>query len=166
MSKLEDIRRILSENPKIVWNEQTVLRRHLRKSGSFESVAVRLAPREPILTSRKLQAFSADLEGALSPIGPTNMTKCYEYAETYRDVIKTATLYFVDPVEDSAEGATERRVSLTIYPCLTMAEHEGVRGLIEIRHYPCPRPCEEAKKCTFRGYDNDPLSSVRTAWFR
>lgn len=166
MSKLEDIRRKLSENPEIVWNEQTIRRRHLRREGWYEAVAFRTAPEVPILTSKRLQAFSADVMKLLLPIGPTNVSKCYEYAEAYRDVIKTAALYFVEPIEGSPDGPTERRISVTVYPCTVMAEHQGVRGLIEIRHYPCPAPCAEARKCTFRGYDNDPLSSVRTAFFR
>ena len=81
-------------------------------------------------------------------------------------MIKTAALYFTEPVEGCADGITERRISITLYPCAVMAKHEGIRGVIEIGHYPCPEPCPEAKKCTFRGYDNDPLSSVRTALFR
>jgi hypothetical protein len=167
MSKLEEIRRTLAEIPDLTWNEQTVRRRHLRKEGWYEAVAFRVAPKTPILTSKRLQAFSADVTKALLPIGPTNVTKCYEYAEAYRDVIKTAAIYFVEPIEGGARGdISEQRISVTVYPCAVMAAHEGVRGVIEIRHYPCPEPCEQGGKCTFRGYDSDPFSSVRTALFR
>lgn len=166
MSKLEDIRRTLAETPGLVRNEESVRRRHLRREGWYESVAFRIAPEAPLLASKRLQAFSADMTKALMPIGPASVTRCYEYAETYRDVIKTATLYFVEPLDGPADGVNERRISVTVYPCAVMAEHQGVRGLIEIRHYPCPKPCREARKCTFRGYDDDPLSSVRTALFR
>ena len=51
MSKLEDIRRLLSGTPGLIWNEQTVRRRHLRQEGSYEAVAFRVAPGVPILTS-------------------------------------------------------------------------------------------------------------------
>ena len=110
-----------------------------------------MAPKEPIVRSEPLQALSEQLTQSLIPIGPLNITKCYEYAEPRRDVIKTASVYFTETIEDIGEDqGLERRITVSIYPCKVMAENMGVRGTIDIRHYECPSPCQKAKDCIFR----------------
>ena len=152
MSKLEDIRRILNDDPDLVWNEQSVKGEHLRKEGVYYwVVGLQVARREPILHSEALQSFSERLTSALIPVGPVNVTKCYEYAETRRDVIKTATAYFTELIEElGKDQGLERRITVTMYPCQVMAENMGVRATIDLAHYECPNPCEQAQKCTFR----------------
>ncbi|MDY6911717.1 MAG: hypothetical protein SVM79_05090 [Chloroflexota bacterium] len=151
MSKLEDIKELLRSNPDLAWNEQTTRRPYLRADGTYYSHAFRVAPKEPILTSKKLQSFSKYLTELLKPIGPTNITMCYEYPGPKRSVIKTSTVYYVETIEDEGKDrGKERRLTVSIYPCQTMAENMGIRGLIDIKRYLCPELCKQSKKCTFK----------------
>ncbi len=151
MSKLDEIRQVLNKDPNLIWNEQSLTSQHLRREGSYCTVAFSVAPKKPILDFTSLHSFTQKLEAELIPVGPTNRSECYDYAEAYRHVIKTATLYYSEPVNENVEGFNERRLSVTVYPCEVMAENMGVRGLIEIGYYECPTPCSQKKKCTFRG---------------
>ena len=162
MSKLDSIRRLLNENPDLVWNEQSSKREHLRHEGSYYySIAIQVTPIEPILISFGLQKFSESLSKELAIIGTTNITECYEYSETNHDVVKTATLYYSEAIDLSEENdTTERRIAVTIYPCQVMSENMGVRGVIEIRHYECPDPCNQSKECTFKGYWRGAIDSI------
>lgn len=167
MSKLEDIRQLLTDNPDLVWNEQTTKRERLRHKGSYYySIAIQVAPKEPIVFSSELQKFSENLIGDLSRIEVSNITKCYEYAETKHDVIKTATVYYSEAISlPGQEDTVERRIAVTIYPCEVMAENMGVRGVIEIRHYECPSPCDKFKECTFKGYWRGAIDSIADVRF-
>ncbi|NQT71294.1 MAG: hypothetical protein HQ553_00820 [Chloroflexi bacterium] len=162
MSKLDSIRQLLNNKPDLVWNEQSSKREHLRHEGShYYSIAIQVAPTEPILTSFALKDFSEKLSLELAQIGTTNITECYEYAETKHDVIKTATLYYSEEINLPEEkDTTERRIAVTIYPCEVMSENMGIRGVIEISHYECPNPCEQFKQCTFKGYWRGPVDSI------
>ncbi len=152
MNKLESIRQILRETPGVIWNEQLVKREHLRREDEYYWVAgLQVAPFEPILESEALQEFSERLTRALFPVGALNTTKCYEYSESRRDVVKTAAAYFTEVIEEPGEDqGLERRITVTMYPCRVMAENMGVRGTIDMGHYECPDPCKQAKKCAFR----------------
>jgi len=152
MSKLERIRQILKETPGVAWSEQFVKREHLRREDEcYWVTGLQIAPNPPILDSKALQGFSERLTQSLVPIGPMNITKCYEYSESKRDVVKTATVYFTELIEDAGEDhGLERRITVTFYPCQVMAENMGVRATIELSHYECPEPCKQAKKCAFR----------------
>ena len=152
MSKLERIRHLLEEGNEISWNEQSVKREHLRLEGvHYWVIGLQVSPVEPILHFEALRNFSERLTSILIPVGPMNVTKCYEYAETKRDVIKTATAYFTESIgEPGKEHGLERRIMVTMYPCQVMAENMGVRGTIDLGHYECPAPCKQAQKCSFR----------------
>ncbi len=152
MSKLEKIRQILKETPGVDWNEQSVRREHLRREGEYYWVmGLQVAPFEPILKSRDLQDFSERLTRALAPVGAMNITRCYEYSESRRDVVKTAAIYFTEVIGESGEDhGLERRITVSMYPCQIMAENMGVRGTIDMGHYDCPNPCKEAKNCAFK----------------
>ncbi|MBT4511372.1 MAG: hypothetical protein HOC20_04070 [Chloroflexi bacterium] len=161
MSKLDDIRSFLEDNPELVWDEQSVKREHLRRNGYYYSISIRVAPKEPIMESELLQEFSKNLVAHLAPIGIDNATKCYEYAETRRDVIKTATLYYSEATatQDEAE-VTETRIAVTLFPCEAMSTDLGIRAVIEIGHYECPNPCSQSKDCVFKGYWKGPIDDL------
>ena len=152
MNKLENIRQILKETSRVTWNEQMVKREHLRREGEYYwVVGMQVAPEKPILQPDDLQSFSEDLTKSLIPVGPVNITKCYGYAETRRDVIKTATAYFTELIDEPGEEqGLERRIMLSMYPCRVMAQTLGVRGTIDLGHYECSSPCKQAPKCSFR----------------
>jgi hypothetical protein len=151
MSKVERIRRVLDDATGVSWQEQAVKREHLRHEGQYyRLVGIQVWSAEPILKSSELEAFSDDISQLLIPVGPVNITKCYEYAETRRDVIKTAALYFTEKTGESGEeNGLESRITVSIYPCREMAENLGIRGTIDIGHYECSAPCQKAGKCGF-----------------
>ncbi len=151
-SKLESIRQILAETSGVNWDEQLIKREHLRREDEYYWVAgLQVFPQESILTSEELQGFSDRLTQVLVPVGPMNITKCYEYSESKRDVVKTATVYFTETIGDVGEDqGLERRITVTFYPCRIMAENMGVRATIEMGHYECDEPCNQSKKCAFR----------------
>jgi len=161
MSKLDEIRSFLEDNPELVWDEQSVKREHLRHNGYYYSISIRVAPKDPILESEPLQEFSKGLVTQLAPIGIDNATQCYEYAETRRDVIKTATLYYSETAtpQDEAE-VTESRIAVTIFPCKAMSMDLGIRAVIEIGHYECPNLCPQSEDCTFKGYWRGPIDDL------
>ena len=145
MSKLDSIRQLLNNKPELVWNEHSAKFERLRQEGSFYySIAIQVAPKEPILIIADLKEFSEKLSNELAKIGTDNITKCYNYSETKHDVIKTATLYYSEEID-----SVERRIAVTIYPCQVMSENMGIRGVIEVKHYECPDPCEQSKECSF-----------------
>jgi hypothetical protein len=151
MSKLEKIRKVLSSNSDIIWNEQSARLPYHRREGSYYSVGIRVAPKEPILESQALQRFSEKLINELFPIGPTNISRCYEFPGVKRKVIKTGAVYYVETFEEpTQEKGMERWIAVSIYPCQVMAENLGFRSILEVRRYECPEPCAQAKKCTFR----------------
>ncbi len=152
MSKLESIRQIIKESQGVIWDEQTVKREHLRREGEYYwVVGLQVFPQEPILNSSNLEVFSDRLTQSIIPVGPMNITKCYEYAETRRDVIKTATAYFIESIEEPGEErGLERRITVSMYPCQAMAKEMGVRGTIDVGHFECPSLCKQASKCGFR----------------
>ena len=151
MSKLEEIKKVLSSNPDIVWNEQSARLPYHRRNGSYYSVGFRLAPKEPILESQALQNFAKRLIKELFPIGPTNISQCYEFPGVKRKVIKTGTAYYVETIEEPAkERGMERWITVSIYPCQVMAENMGFRSVIEVKRYECPEPCAQVKKCAFK----------------
>lgn len=162
MSKLDSIRNLLSKKPDLIWDEKSSKRERLRHQGAYyQSVAIQVAPVEPILVSSEFQKFSENLSRELAKIGPSNITQCYEYAETKHDVIKAATLYYSE-ASDSAEekDTTERRIAVTIYPCEVMSQNMGIRSVIEVGHYECPAPCDKFKQCMFKGYWRGPVDSI------
>lgn len=151
MSKLESIRRILQAHEGLTFTEMLVKREHLRHEGQYyRVVGLQVAPQDPILKSTDLEAFSDKLTELLMEVGPVNITKCYEYAESRRDVVKTAALYFTETIDDSGdEEGLQRRITVSIYPCRVMAQNLGIRATIDIGHYDCPSPCGKAAKCNF-----------------
>ncbi|MFO8101816.1 MAG: hypothetical protein R6U37_06605 [Dehalococcoidia bacterium] len=152
MSKLEKIRQILKGMPGVNWTEQAAKREHLRREGEFyRVVGLQVAPAAPILEAKALRDFSERITQALVPVGVANLSRCYEYSESRRDVVKTAALYFTEIIEEPGDDeGLERRITVTVYPCRVMAENMGVRGTIELGHYECPEPCAQAKKCSFK----------------
>ena len=156
MSKLESIRQLLNSKPNLVWNEHSAKFERLRHEGSYYySTAIQVAPIEPILILADLKEFSENLSNELAEIGADNQTECYDYSETKHDVVKTATLYYSEEID-----SIERRIAITIYPCQVMSENMGIRGVIEVKHYECPDPCEQFKECTFKGYWRGPIDSI------
>ncbi len=151
MSKLEDMKRTLGKELGLHLSEQAVKREHLKREGEFHwSAGLQVAPQEPVLRAVDLRGFSERTAGALMKFKPTNMSKCYQYAESRRDVVKTATLYFTEKMDEPGDDAYERRIMVTIYPCRVMAEDMGGRGTIELHHYDCPSPCAQEKKCEYK----------------
>lgn len=165
MSKLDAVRTVLREMADVTWDEDSIRRPRLRRDGMYEAVAINVAPVEPITTSVGLKKFSARLARVLETLDPTNITRCYEYAETYRDVVKMATAYYVEPVE-AQEDISERRIAVTMYPCRTMARHLGVRGVVELRTYECPEPCKLVKTCQFDRKRKGFYNNMGVGWFR
>lgn len=151
----------MDRNKNLICKIQSVTREHIRQEGLYyQSIAFQIAPLEPILTSEKLQSFSRQIVEKFSSLGPQSVAKCYEYAETKQDVVKLATLYFTEDIAPTEESpATERRISVTVYPCDPMTENMGIRGVINIGHYECPDPCEKSKQCSFAGQWKGPIDS-------
>ena len=152
---------MLDNNSDLVWNEHSTKREHLRRSGYYYSISFRVAPKNPILESEPLQEFSKGLAAQLAPIGIDNATQCYEYAETRRDVIKTATLYYSDTAPSRGDlEITESRIAVTIFPCEVMSNDLGIRAAIEVGHYECPNPCGQSEDCAFKGYWRGPIDNI------
>jgi len=151
MSKLDSIRNILSEVENVNWSEHVVKREHLLREGEFYwVVGLQVSPSKTILDSTGLQGFSEQITESLMPVGPVNITKCYAYAESRRDVVKTAALYFTETIEEPGEeNGLERRITVSIYPCRVMADNLGIRATIDLGHYECPEPCVKPGKCAF-----------------
>jgi len=152
MSKLENIKRSLQKHGGVNWIEQSARREHLRREGEYYwMVGLQVVPKKQILDSENLQRFSKRIIDTLSPIAPVNISQCYEYAESRRDVIKTAAVYFTEAIEEPGEDqGSERRIAVSVYPCRVMAENMGIRGTIDMGHFECPDPCSQAKNCAFR----------------
>lgn len=152
MTKLENIKQFLADTGEVTWDEQSAKREHLRKEGEFYWVTgLQVAPGSPIPDSEGLQRFSRRIVEALMPLDPSNVSQCYEYAETRRDVVKTAALYFTELIEtDGSVHGLENRIAVGIYPCRMTAEALGIRATIDLGHFPCPHPCEKARTCEFR----------------
>ena len=152
MNKLDEIKKVLNENPDITWNEQSALLPYRRsRKGSYCSVGFRIAPKEPIPNERGLKYFTAELMDRLIPIGPSSVSRCYDFPGVKRQIVRIGTLYYFEMVEDPAEpNGMERWITLSIYPCQVMAENLGFRGLIELKRYECPDPCKVAKSCAYK----------------
>jgi len=152
VSTLEQIEKVLNADSDITWNEQSArLPYHRSREGSYYSVGLRVAPREPIPNERGLEQFTAKLMEKLIPIGPSSVSRCYNFPGVKRTIVRIGTLYYSEMIAGSAEQKDmERWITVSIFPCQVMAENMGFRGLIELKRYECPDPCKIAKNCAYK----------------
>lgn len=152
VSRIDELRRILDTQDELDRDELSIRREHVRHEGLYRHLdSLKVFPRIPVLTSQGLQSLSEQVTSLLMPLKPVNVTKCYEYAETRRDVVKTASLYFTETIiEPGEDEGLERRITVTVFPCRSMAQGLGDRATIDLSHYECPEPCAKAKQCEFR----------------
>lgn len=152
VSRIEELRRILDAQDDLDRDELSVRREHVRQEGLYHRLdSIKVFPCAPVCTSQGLQSFAERVTALLLPVKPLNVTRCYEYAETRRDVVKTASLYFTETISEPGEDeGLERRITVTVFPCRAMALDLGDRATIDLSHYECPEPCAEAKQCEFR----------------
>jgi len=156
MSKLEEIRKRLSQAPDIIWWEEEEHLPYLRRAGSYQQVSFRVAPRTPLSTAGDVQGFTSKLMQQLIPIGPMSLSRCYQFPAVKRQILRLGTLYFceeLNPSEEQGENL-ERWITISIYPCEEMAKAIGLRGLVELWGFECPRPCAKARRCVFRSRES------------
>jgi len=156
MSKLEEIRKRLSQAPDIIWWEEEERLPYLRRAGSYQQVSFRVASRLPLPTPEGVQRFTSKLMQQLIPIGPVSLSRCYQFPAVKRQILRLGTLYFCEELNPSEEqgGNSERWIVLSIYPCEEMAKAIGLRGLVELRGFDCPNPCARARRCAFRSRES------------
>ncbi|MCL0089338.1 hypothetical protein M1O54_03140 [Dehalococcoidia bacterium] len=149
MSKLEDIRRVLAEDPEITWEEEEIrLPYHGSRSGDYCSLGFRVAPKKPTPTVPGLRRFAAELVGQLIPIGPVSVSHCDIFLGR-KEAVRMAALYFSEAAEEGYDGI-DKQLVVAIYPCQMMAQDLGYRAIIEVGGYECPEPCVSARKCAFK----------------
>lgn len=159
MSKLEDIRTVLAEDPEITWEGEDIrLPYHGLRSGYYCSVGFRVAPQKPILGASGLRKFSAELIRQLIPVGPNSVSWCSIFAAR-RVAIRIAALYFSEAAEQGCDSM-EKRIVVSIFPCQVMARNMGYRAIIEVGGYECPEPCEFASRCIFKASRRKMLSKL------
>jgi len=156
MSKLEEIREKLNQAPDVIWWEEKERLPYLRRAGSYQQVNFRVAPQIPLPTPEGVQRFTSKLMQQLIPVGPVSLSRCYQFPGVRRQILRLGTLYFCEWLNPGEEqgGNSERWITLSIYPCEEMAKAIGLRGLVELRSFECPRPCAAARRCVFRSRES------------